>query len=341
VTHAGIPRNLPMPMLPWHAPGPGGEPLVLSFNVIESLGHYGVAIAMLGAIESLLSAVVADGMTGYKHDPDAELFAQGIGNFIVPWFGGIAATGAIARTAASIRSGANSPVASIVHAGFVLAAMLLFAPLLGHLPMAAMAALLIVVAKNMSEAKHFANMLRVGPRGDVAVLLLCFALTVLFDMVIAVSVGVVMAALLFMQRMAAVSGTRLADEHPFGLDKPLPEGVILYEIAGPLFFGAAQKATSALTTIADATTVVVLDLRSVPVMDATGLVNLESAVERLLRGGTYVILAGVQRQPKRLMARAGLGRRRHELAICSTFERGIRLARAAAELTAKNAAAHR
>ena len=163
---------------------------------------------MLGAIESLLSAVVADGMTGRKHDPDAELVAQGIGNIVAPFFGGFAATGALARTATNIRAGARSPLAAVVHALFVLAAVLLLAPLLGYLPMASLAALLLLVAWNMSEREHFAHVLRVAPRSDVLVLLTCFALTVLFDMVVAVTAGLVLAALLFMRRMAEVSGVR-------------------------------------------------------------------------------------------------------------------------------------
>ena len=154
------------------------------------------AIAMLGAIESLLSAVIADGMTGKRHDPDAELVGLGIGNIVAPFFGGIAATGALARTATNIRAGARSPIAAVIHAGVVLASMVLLAPLLAYLPMASLAALLLLVAWNMSELRHFVHILRVAPRSDVFVLLTCFVLTVLFDMVVAVSVGVVLAALL-------------------------------------------------------------------------------------------------------------------------------------------------
>ena len=154
------------------------------------------AIAMLGAIESLLAAVVSDGMSGTKHEPNSELLALGIANILCPLFGGIAATGALARTATNIRAGARSPIAAVIHALFVLACTVALAPLVAYLPMAALAALLLIVAKNMAEVRHFVHIVRVAPRSDVIVLLTCFSLTVLFDMVIAVSVGVVLAALL-------------------------------------------------------------------------------------------------------------------------------------------------
>jgi hypothetical protein len=195
---------------------------------------------MLGAIESLLSAVVADGMARTRHDPDAELLAQGFGNILCPFFGGIPATGAIARTATNIRSGGRSPVAAMIHALTVLLAVLALAPLIGYLPMCSLAALLLLVAWNMSEARHFVQMLRTAPKSDVAVLLTCFTLTVAFDMVVAVAVGIVLAALLFMRRMAEVTHTQLKiGAHP-DLKVPLPDGVLLYDINGPLFFGAAQ-----------------------------------------------------------------------------------------------------
>jgi len=327
----GIPQRPPLPGLPWHGAGPGGEPLVVSLRLLRELVPVAFAIAMLGAIESLLSAVVADGMTGQKHDPDAELVAQGIGNLVAPFFGGFAATGAIARTATNIRSGARSPIASLVHAAFLLAAVLLLAPLLGYLPMASLAALLLLVAWNMSEREHFLHMLRVAPRSDVAVLLSCFVLTVVFDMVVAVGVGIVFAALLFMRRMSEVSGMRLVDEHPLELERPLPKGVLLYEVAGPLFFGAAQQAMQTLKAVEPEARVVILDLRSVPAIDATGLVALESAFERLHKDGVFVILAGVQRQPLRAMARAGWKSRRGRIAIYRSFERGLEQARKAFE----------
>jgi SulP family sulfate permease len=327
----GIPPLPPLPLLPWTLPGPDGRPLALSFALVRDLMPAAFAIAALGAIESLLSAVVADGMTGRKHDPDAELMAQGTGNLAAPFFGGFAATGAIARTATNVRSGARSPIAALVHALVVLLAVLLFAPLLGRLPMASLAALLLFVAWNMAELDHFAHVLKVAPRSDVAVLLTCFFLTVLFDMVVAVSVGVVMAALLFMRRMAEVSEVRLVDAHPLGLTRPLPKGVVAYEIAGPLFFGAAQKAMAALETVDKAVRVVILDLRSVPALDATGLVGLESAFERLNRAGVLVVIGGAQPQPLRAMARAGWGDRRGRVSVYGSFDRAVEEVRRAFE----------
>jgi SulP family sulfate permease len=319
----GVPPLPPLPLLPWSLPGPDGRPVGLSFALVRELMPAAFAIAALGAIESLLSAVVADGMTGRKHDPDAELMAQGTGNLVAPFFGGFAATGAIARTATNVRSGARSPIAALVHAIVVLLAVLLFATALGRLPMASLAALLLFVAWNMAELDHFAHMLKVAPRSDVAVLLTCFSLTVLFDMVVAVSVGVVMAALLFMRRMAEVSEVRLVDAHPIGLTRPLPKGVIAYEIAGPLFFGAAQKAMAALQTVDTGVRVVILDLRSVPMLDATGLVGLESAFERLHRAGVLVVIGGAQSQPLRAMARAGWHDRKGRIAVYGSFERAV------------------
>ncbi len=331
VTHSGIPQLPPMPVLPWRMPGPDGQPLPLSFSLIRDLAPAAFAIAMLGAIESLLSAVVADGMSGHQHDPDAELLALGTGNLIVPFFGGIPATGAIARTATSIRSGARTPLAALFHSEVVLLAVLLLAPVLGYLPMASLAALLLLVAWNMSEREHFAHMVRVAPGSDLAVLLICFGLTVVFDMVVSVTVGVVLASLLFLRRMSEVSTVRLVDEHPFGLDRPLPDGVLLYEVAGPLFFGAARQAMAALAATNKGVRVVVLDLRSVPVMDVTGLVALESAFERLQREQVFVVLAGVQPQPLRVMARAGWRGRRGKLAIYRSFDRALELVRKAFE----------
>lgn len=306
VLHGGIPPLPPQFVWPWQLPGPDGAPLGLSLGVIKELIGPAMAIALLGAIESLLCAVVADGMTGTKHNPDAELVGQGIGNIVAPLFGGIAATGAIARTATNIRAGGRSPLAGIIHAVFVLLVVLVLAPLLGYLPMSALAALLLLVAWNMSELKHFAHILRAAPRSDIVVLLVCFSLTVVFDMVIAVGVGVVLAAILFMDRMAAFAGTRLTGEELHEFDEMLPARTRLYEVAGPLFFGAAEKAMAALHQIDDHCEVVILDLAAVPVIDMTGLVALDSAIARLHADGICVALAGVQGQPAEALRKAGI-----------------------------------
>jgi SulP family sulfate permease len=317
---AGIPQLPPMPMLPWNAPGPDGQPMPLSIETVRTLASGAFAVAMLGSIESLLSAVIADGMSRTRHDPDAELVAIGFSNVVASLFGGIPATGAIARTATNIRSGARSPIAAMTHAVVVLGAMLLLAPLLGSLPMSGLAALLLLVAWNMSEVKLFAHMLRVAPRSDVVVLLTCYGLTVMFDMVMGVSVGMVLAALLFMRRMALVTETRLANPDPSRVDGPIPEGVALYEITGALFFGAAQKAMGALDTVGTKAKVVVLDMEEVHAMDATGLVALEGALEELRLQKRLAILSGVQAQPLSLLERAGVTKRE-----------GVRIARTAKE----------
>ncbi|MBP1642946.1 MAG: sulfate permease [Acidobacteria bacterium] len=329
---SGIPQLPPLPVLPWRLPGAEGAPLALSLDLVRELVPSAFAIAILGAIESLLSAVVADGMTGKKHDPDAELLGQGLGNLVAPFFGGIAATGALARTATNIRAGARSPVAAAVHALFVLLAVVALAPLLGYLPMAALAALLLQVAWRMAEVRQVVHMLRVSPRADILVLLSCLALTVLFDMVVSVTVGIVLASLMFMQRMASVSRAQLVNLSELDLERPLPDSVVLYEIAGPLFFGAANKAMTALRLLDKrGVKVVVLDLRSVPMLDATGLVALDTTVGKLRDAGVVVVLAGVQVQPLRALAKAHWRNVPGSLAIGRDFERALEVARAYAE----------
>jgi SulP family sulfate permease len=312
---AGIPPVLPAPSWPW---GSGG----LSFGMLRELVPSAFAIAMLGAIESLLSAVIADGMTGTKHEPNSELVALGIGNIVAPFFGGIAATGALARTATNIRAGARSPFASVMHAVVVLLSMVLLARWVAFVPMASLAALLLQVAWNMSEVRNFAGVVRVAPKSDVAVLLTCFGLTVLFDMVVAVSIGVVLAAMLFMRRMAELTEARsilepqMESEH-----ERLPKGVALYEINGPLFFGAAQKAMDALSTSrSDTYKVLILHLGKVPVIDATGLVALENAIQSQIRRKKTVVLAGPLPRPREMWVKANLREKFHGLEIASTLE---------------------
>jgi sulfate permease, SulP family len=333
----GIPQQPPLPLLPWALPTPAGGHEGLSLGLVRSLLPSAFAIAMLGAMESLLSAVVADGMTGRRHDPDAELIAQGAGNLVAPFFGGFAATGAIARTATNVRAGARSPVAAVVHAGFVLLAVVALAPVLGYVPMASLAALLLVVAWNMSERRHFAYVLRAAPRSDVAVLLACFGLTIVFDMVVSVVAGIVLSALLFIRRMVEVSSVRLVGAMHPELPEPLPRGVVLYEVAGPLFFGAAQAAVSALQTVEKrGVQVIVLDLRSVPAIDATGLVHLNALLRRLNEAGVKVILAGVRAQPLRVLARAGWRNRKGRLRIFRSIPRALASARAFADRSASD-----
>jgi SulP family sulfate permease len=305
VAYPGIPAVLPAFHWPWELPGPSGAPLQLSSALVRELLAPAFAIAMLGSIESLLCAVVADGMTGRKHDPDAELVAQGLGNMVAPLLGGIPATGALARTAANIRAGARSPFASMTHALFVLAVMLTLAPLLSWLPMAGLAALLLKVAWNMSERRNFLRIVRVAPRGDVLLLLLCCGLTVLFDMVIAISTGVVLGALIFMHRMSKVSMVNLIGEGHPAAPAGLPKDVRFYEIAGPLFFGAAERAMSALRNHDRGVRALILDLSSVPTIDASGLVALEELIDDLNEAGIFVALCGAQRNVLRVLRDAG------------------------------------
>jgi len=307
-SHPGIPRTPPVWVMPWEFPGPSGQSIGLSLSLVRELSGPAFAIATLGAIESLLSAVVADGMAGTRHDPDVELIAQGVGNLVAPFFGGFAATGAIARTATNVRYGARSPIASFLHALFVLASVLALAPLLGYLPMASLAALLLLIAWNMSEVRHVLHMAKIAPKSDVAVLATCFTLTVVFDMVVSVTVGVMLAAVLFMRRMAEVSNAKLVGAGGNYSGLHMPEGVTLYRIEGPLFFGAAQKAMHTFSEIGKDTKVVLFDMSEVPVMDATGIVNLESAVDRLRHRNALAVLVGVQGQPRSLLERAELTR---------------------------------
>jgi SulP family sulfate permease len=318
----GIPPLPPIPIVPWRLNG-----LTLDYHTIRELLPSAFAIAMLGAIESLMAAVVADGMSGTRHDPNSELIALGIGNILCPFFGGIAATGALARTATNIRAGARSPFAAAMHAIFVLACTIVLAPLVAYLPMAALAGLLIIVARNMSEARHFTRLLRIAARSDVIVMVTCFTLTVVFDMVIAVTVGVVLAALLFMRRMAVSTTVALESPRELGLGVELPPGVRLYEVAGPMFFGAAKSAMEVIATVGSGTDhTFVLNMEHVPTIDATGLVALESVLDRLFRSRIKVIFAGLTTEVADLLDRAGIKRDPGRLAYAPDVETAISMA---------------
>ncbi|WP_241546782.1 C4-dicarboxylic acid transporter DauA [Thiohalobacter thiocyanaticus] len=306
VTRQGIPQAPPLPLLPWALPGGDGNPIGISWQLIRELLPAAFTVAMLGAIESLLCAVVADGLTGARHQPDTELIGQGLGNLIGPFFGAIPATAAIARTATNIRAGARSPVAAIVHALVILVVVISLAGLLGQLPMAALAALLLVVAWNMSEARHFVNIVKVAPRCDVVVLLACFGLTVVFDMVIAVAAGLVLAAILFIRRISVLTGTELMDTSAHQHLGELPPHVAVYDINGALFFGAAEKAMSALRSTSRDVRIVILDMSDVPMIDMTGIVALESLLENLHQRGIAVIIANLKPRMQDKLLRAGI-----------------------------------
>ena len=262
-------------------------------------------------------------MSGTRHDPDAELLALGVGNLVAPFFGGFAATGALARTTVNVRSGARSPLAGVFHSAFLLLAVVAFAPALGKLPLASMAALLLTVAWRMGEIKHVAHTLRAAPKSDVSVLVACYLCTVLFDMVVGVSVGVMLAALLLMRRMVEIVSVRAVTDTPHHADRTVPRGVVLYEVAGPLFFGAAQKAINVLAFLHEATRAVVFDLTSVPVIDYTALVALESAILKLQKRHILVVLAGIQRQPAKVFAKAGMKAVPGKLVLCKTLADGV------------------
>ena len=300
-TFGGIPLGLPHFHLP--ALGPG--------RMLELIGP-AFAIAMLGAIESLLSAVVADGMAGTKHDSNQELVGQGIANILSPLFGGFAATGAIARTATNIRSGGDSPLAGLVHSATLVLVLLFLAPLAVDVPVCALAAILFVVAWNMSEARHFVHMLRRAPRADVAILLVTFGLTVFADLVVAVNIGVILATLHFMRRMSTSVEVQQQEggdlEHELAaLGLPgLPPGVLVYVIDGPFFFGAVENFEQALSQTHADPQLLVIRLKRVPFMDITGLTALEEAVRNLQQRGVRVVLSEANTRVHAKLERTGL-----------------------------------
>src|SRR6478736_1237131 len=276
-------------------------------------------IALLGAIESLLSAVVADGLINDRHDSNTELVAQGVANLVCPLFCGLPVTGAIARTSANAKAGGRTPVASIVHALTLLLIVLFFARFARFVPLAAIAAVLVMVALRMGEW-HELTRLRRMPRSDAAVLVTTFGLTVVFDLVIAVEICMLLAALLFIKRIAdttEVAQVTARDEletpEQVAHGKDIPEGVVVFRIFGPFFFGAAEKMEDALQGISTLPRVLILRMQLVPAMDATALNALESIVERMQAAGGMVVLSGPHRQPLDMMMKAGfidrLGRR--------------------------------
>lgn len=305
----GIPRSLPSPHLPH-----------VNWALIRELFPAATTIAVLAAIESLLSAVVADGMTGYRHKSDCELVAQGVANIGSSLFFGIPATGAIARTVANIKSGGTTPVAGLVHAAVLLLFMLLLAAPARHIPLASLSAVLVLVAWNISEVGHFRALLR-APKSDVLVLLTTFGLTVLTDLTVAVAVGMVLASMLFMKRMADVSGFGTINEDlANGKDEAeheglqaearehrlIPPGVEVFEINGPFFFGVADRLKDTLGQFERPPRVFILRLRRVPAIDATGMHALDEFRGKCARSGTRLLLSGLHAQPLFAMTQAGL-----------------------------------
>ena len=306
----------------------------LTFSDATRLIRPAFTIALLGSIESLLSAVVSDGMIGGRHRPNMELIAQGVANLASPLFGGIPATGAIARTATNIKNGGRTPIAGMAHAVTVLLITLFFGRWAALIPMATLAGILLVVAYQMSEWRVFRAELT-SPRSDVIVLLTTFGLTVLVDLTVAIEVGMVLAAFLFMRRMAsltnvsAVTGELLDDEgsDDLGTGSAIPLGVEVYEINGPFFFGAAETFKDTLALVAGKPKVLILRMRRVPVIDATGLHALTDVVHRSRGDGTLVLLAEVQPQPLQALRRSVLIDEIGEEHICPSLDAALARAR--------------
>ena len=319
----GIPPVLPAFAFPWNMTNIDGTQLNWDLDLVKELALAGFTVAMLGAIESLLCAVVADGMTGSKHNPNQELIGQGLGNIIGPFFGGIPAVAAMARTAANIRAGGVSPVSAIVHGVFLLFTLLFFGQWLAYIPMATLAALLLVVAWNMAETKHFIRIVKVAPRSDVAVLFACVTLTVLVGMVVSLTVGISLASVLFIRRMSDLSGNKLVGDQPSEINFEHSDGVVIYEINGPLFFGAAQKAISTLEQVDHEFKVLVLELSQVNMIDMTGIVALESLLASLKKLKIKVVLCRPAPQPSQRFKAAGILPDQKSLFIAESIKEGL------------------
>ena len=294
---------------------PDMEVPVINWEMINGLLPAAITIAVLGAIESLLSATVADGMIGDKHDSNTELIAQGAANMITPLFGGIPATGAIARTMTNINNGGKTPVAGIIHAVVLLLILLLLMPLAQYIPMACLAGVLVIVSYNMSEWRTFKALLK-NPKSDVAVLLITFFLTVIFDLTIAIEIGLIIACLLFMRRVAETTEISVIKDEidpssetdiAIGKDEniTIPEGVEVYEINGPYFFGIANKFEEQMILMRDKPNVRIIRMRKVPFIDSTGIHNLTTLCRTSQKEKITIVLSGVNRKVHETLEKAG------------------------------------
>jgi SulP family sulfate permease len=318
----GIPQALPRPVWPdfnWHE--------------IRELVRPATTIALLAAIESLLCCVVADGMIDDRHDSNQELLAQGLANIVSPLFGGIAATGAIARTATNVKNGGRTPIAGIIHAVTLLLIILAAAPLAKYIPLATLSAVLVVVAYNMGEWHQFSRLAK-WPKSDVAVFLTAFALTVLIDLTVAVEVGMVLAAVLFIKRISETTQITAVDQatetegsqHSL-VGKTVPDGVLVFRVFGAFFFGVADKLETALQRARQDPEILILRMRKVLAMDATGLNALEDLYDKLHARGQYLILSGPHTQPLFLMDKAGFLDRIGRENVCAHIEASLERAR--------------
>ena len=297
--YGGIPSGLPALHLPhW------------TWEQCRQLMGPAFSVALLGAIESLLSAVVADGMLGTKHDANQELIGQGLANMIVPFFSGFAATGAIARTATSIRNGGNSPIAGVVHALTLVAIILFLAPLAGHVPLACLAAVLFMVCWNMSELHHCIKLIKQAPRSDVVIMIVTFLLTVLVDLVFAVQIGVLIAVLYFFLKMSQSIDVELNQlthmTEPSDASQENTPGVLEFRLQGPFFFGAVERIEQAMQTHHEMIHTIILSFGWVPVMDITALRCLEKLINAWHHRGIVVKLTGVNPLIEKRMYRVGL-----------------------------------
>ncbi|MEW6159213.1 MAG: sulfate permease [Verrucomicrobiota bacterium] len=314
----GIPQTLPAPRWP-----------VASWENLRELFQPAFTIALLAAIESLLCAVVTDGMTDDRHDSNQELMAQGIANIVSPIFGGIAATSAIARTATNVKSGARTPMAGMVHAGTLLVIVLAAAPFARFIPLATLSAVLVNVALHMGEWHNFKRLPK-WPKSDSAVFLAAFVLTVVIDLTAAVEIGMVLAAILFIKRVSETTQIMAVDEatetegsHHSLIGKEVPQGVMVYRIFGAFFFGAADKLESALRRLKHEPEVLILRMRKVLAMDATGLNALEDLLERLKSKGKHIVLSGPHTQPLFVMEKAGFLDRLGRENVCADIDQAL------------------
>lgn len=328
----GIPPLPPMPMNPFTAAGPGGAQMHFGFKMVQLLIGPAFAIAMLGAIESLLAAVVSDGMSGTKHEPNSELMALGIANIVCPMFGGIAATGALARTATNIRAGAKTPVSGMVHAFTLFIILLVAAPLASVVPMSVLAGILLVVSYNMGEWREVPELWKQGWT-DRMVWLVTFVLTVVADLTVAVEAGMILAALLFIRRVAATTTvTRVTSDYiqdgrvHILQDKPIPDYITIYRIHGPFLFGSTDKLTELANHVHDMAPIVILRLRNMTAIDATGLRAIQDFSDVLAEDGKTLLLCGALSQPSSLMEQADFHRHVGEENILPNVEAALQRA---------------
>ncbi|MBL0175412.1 MAG: STAS domain-containing protein [Ignavibacteria bacterium] len=326
--YGAVPMSLPMPHIPH-----------VTWQQLTGLFSPALTIAILAAIESLLSAVVADGMLRTRHRSNMELIAQGAANLLSPLFGGIPATGAIARTATNIKNGGRTPIAAIVHSVTLLVIMLFFGRWASLIPMPTLAAILIVVSYNMSEWRSFGKLLK-SPRSDVAVMLVTFILTVAIDLTVAIQVGIILSSLLFIKRMAEVSQVNAitrdlrederASTDLLGAQRSIPDGVEIFEVFGTLFFGAVERFTESIRQVERMPRVLILETSNLLAIDATGLHTLEVLAEQFAQGGTALIISGIHKQPLFAIEQSGLMKTIGEDNFCGSLDEALERAAAIA-----------